>query len=222
VGAAVASGSLPERVLGRVRARLPILEDAISRVEAASGLSYPPYYVSPTLTLGEGVDSIAILYSRTIPVDSGSQVTIMVEFSTPLLLYGTRAAIRAVAAHEFLHYVELVDRFTKMRVSSEPPTAHTFEAPYQDLGVLADPQLILRDKKLTRLLNSKFRPNLMERALDDKVWRAWVQRNMPVRRIRLEENVVRVSIASMLNTRFDEKVVLRLGRLGGQSAGGER
>jgi hypothetical protein len=220
VADATARGSLPERVFTRLRARLPILMDAVSGVEAASGLTYPPYYLSPTLTLAQGLDGLAILYSRTIPLDSGGRLTILVEFSTPLLLYGTKATIEAVAAHEFLHYVDLVDRFTKMRVSGEPPTAHTFEASYQDLGALADPQLILRDRRLTRLLKTKFRPNIREKGLDEKVWRGWVQRNMPVRRIRLEENVVRVSIASILNTRFDEKVLLRLREIGGRGGAG--
>ncbi len=103
-------------------------------VENASGINYPPYYVEPVLTVVESQDNlggIGVLYARTVPVDATGKVSIVVELSAPLILFGTKTFLKIILAHELLHYVELVKSFTRMDIASQITSSSIFEEQYQ-------------------------------------------------------------------------------------------
>ncbi len=109
------------------------VEEGVAFVEssiAQPGVRYPPYFVEPLLRVVESRDNIGglgVLYARTIPVDVNGHVSVLVELSAPLVLYSTKSLLKTILAHELLHYVELVKRFSRMDVVSQITSSSVFE-----------------------------------------------------------------------------------------------
>jgi hypothetical protein len=214
-----AEGKLKPAVVRKVKGREGVLKGAIARVERASGLRYPGYYVDPALSLATTAleyGSIGALYARVIPTVYESSVAIVVQFTAPLLAYGTKGTIEAVAAHEFTHYVDLVRRLSRMDVTSDVRASTLFEAEFADEERVVDPSLVLpRDKKLASLVKRKFKEGLVDRALNEKVAKNWIEKGLPARRVSPEENVVNLSVDAIARARFDPLLLERIRQLDG-------
>jgi len=212
--AAAREGRLPAVVVRRIVERIPRLRAAVERVERASGVSYPPYRIEPSITVAIGADmGISLLYCRTVPMPHEHGLSIFVEISAPFLLYANKGTLHAVLAHEFLHYLELVRRFSSFRLDSLPPAGTAFEAPYMDLSAILPGHKVLSDRALVRLMARKFRPYLIDESLARKVWAHWIEKGYPVKRIHMSENNLRIPIASVLRATFDQKVLNLLSRI---------
>lgn len=212
---AARGGQLPARVVRRIRERMPRLREAIARVEKASGVPYPPHVIEPGITIAIGADmGISLLYCRTVPSPHEKGLSIIVSISAPFLLYASKGTLDAVVAHEFLHYLEFVRRFSSFRLHSLPSAATAFEAPYVDLSATLPAHRVLCDRSLVRLVARKFRPYLVDEPLARKVWAQWIQKGYPVSRIHMSENNVRIPVASILRTSFDQNVLNLLSRIG--------
>ena len=130
-----AQGKLKPALVAKVKARGRYLLGAVARVEKATGLRYPPYYVEPTLPLAvTSVEygSVGAFFARVIPTAFEGRISIIVQFTAPLLLFGTKGTVEAVAAHEFTHYVDLVRRLSRTDIVSEERVSTLFEAGYAD------------------------------------------------------------------------------------------
>lgn len=214
VQAAVERGELPSRVFRRIRGKERELGLAIDRIERASGIPYPPYYVEPSITVATGADmGVSLLYCRTLPLADEQGLSILVSMSAPFLLYASRGTLQAVLAHELLHYLEFVRRFSSLRLENLPSASTSFEAPFADMGAALPAHLVFKDKGLVRLIARKFRPYLVDEALAKKVWTLWVEKGYPVRRIQMAENYLRIPVASILRASFDQKVLNLLSRI---------
>ena len=126
----------------KVKERAANLKTAVARAEKASGIRYPPYYVEPSLpiaTSGVEFGSVGALYARVIPANVEGRLSILVQFTAPLVLFGLKGTLEAVAAHEFTHYVDLVSRFSRMQLASDERASTLFESRYADEGRVADP-----------------------------------------------------------------------------------
>jgi len=128
---AVAQEKIPRAIAKKVRLKMPTVEGAVSRVEVASGLRYPPYYIEPILPVSKGggeYGQMGVLFARVIPMTVTGSLLILVQFTAALVAYGTKATIEAVAAHEFTHYVDLVRRLSTVNVSSDEAATTLYEA----------------------------------------------------------------------------------------------
>ncbi len=214
------SGKLPKPVLRRIRSRTRHVEGAVRRVERASGLSYPSYFVEPVLPLvksGVEFGDMGVLYARIIPTTLVGSLTILVQFTAALVAFGSKGTIEAVAAHEFTHYMDLVRRFSRMNVVSDESFTTLFESAYADAGRTVSPKLIFKDKALVSLLGRKFKEGLVDDRLNETVRKKWIGKGLPVRVIASDENVARVEISSVLSTSFDPEVLKRIAALEGKS-----
>ena len=204
-------------VAKRVRSKSKALEGAVKRVERAANLRYPPYYVEPSLPLAATTieyGSVGALYARVIPATVEGRLSILVQFTAPLLLFGLKGTLEAVAAHEFTHYVDLVRRFSKMQVTSDESVSTLFEAEYADEGRVADPtRVFLNDKPLASLVKRKFRAGLVDEKLNEKVVRGWIEKGMPTKRVSTEDNTVRVGVGSIAQASFDPMLLMRIEEL---------
>ena len=63
-------------------------------------------------------------------VDDKFQVVIQI--SAPLIAYGLRGTIHAILAHEFLHFIELIRKISKMDLLSDEISGNLFENVYAD------------------------------------------------------------------------------------------
>ncbi len=217
VDQSVAQGALKPAVAKRVRAKSKNIFEAVARAEVASGLAYPPYYVEPSLPLATTsveFGSVGALYARVIPAKFEGRLTIIVQFTAPLLLFGLKSTVEAVAAHEFTHYVDLVRRFSRMQVTSDERVSTLYESEYADEERVVDPgKIFTNDKKLSALVEKKFRGGLSDDKLNEKVAKSWIEKGLPTKRVAPEENVVSVGVDVIANTVFDPMVLAKIREL---------
>jgi hypothetical protein len=227
---AVAQGKLKPALAAKVRARGEYLAGAVKRVESAAGLKYPPYYVEPSLPVAVTsleYGSVGAFFARVIPTVFEGRISLLVQFTVPLLLFGGKGTIEAVAGHEFTHYVDLVRRLSGATVVSDERVSTLFEAGYADEERLMSPaSIFVNDKALARLVAGRFTPNLSDEKLDEKVGRDWIAKGLPTRRVTTEENNVRLEMEMVARTRFDQSVIDRIKAIeakarSGASGGGD-
>ncbi|HXW37847.1 MAG TPA: hypothetical protein VEJ36_08115 [Nitrososphaerales archaeon] len=209
---AEARGSIPKPLAKKVKGKMAVLVGAVERVERASGLRYPPYYVEPTLPYSSSVaeyGQMGLLFARVVPATTTGRVTILVQFTAALLLYGAKGTVEAVAAHEFTHYVDLVRRLSRTNVTSDERSSTLYESSFSDAERTVPPKLLFSDRALVSLVSRKFKVGLEDKKLNERVGAKWVAKNLPMRTVPPEENVVRLSMAAVLSTKFDPEVVAK-------------
>ncbi len=213
---AEAEGRIPKALAKRVRARTRYLSGAVKRVESASDLAYPQYYIEPVLPLAHSrgeYGQMGVLYARVIPTTATGTLSIVVQFTAALVAFGGKGTLEAVAGHEFTHYVDLVRRLSRMNVVSEERATTLFESTYADTERTVSPKAIFKDRSLVKLIERKFRDILVDERLNAQVWMRWIDKKLPVRILAPEENLVRVGMTSVLSTTFDPRVIAKIARL---------
>lgn len=192
------------------------LMSAISEIERSSGLKYPPYYVEPLLRVvysNDNVGGLGVLYARTIPVEIEGKVQVLVEITAPLLLYATKATLRLVLAHEFLHYIELVRNFTRMDLVSQITSSSMYEERHADYSRAVEPSKVFSNKNLVRDLRKRTATGLDDEKLNEKCKVKWIEKGLPVSKISMAQNQVHVSMASIMRSTFDPGVKNLLARI---------
>ena len=210
---AEAQGKIPLAMARRVRRRLTYLVGAVQRVEKASSLAYPPYYVEPVLPIAQTPSEygqMGVLFARVVPTTAAGGLSILVQFTAALVALGSKSAIEAVAAHEFTHYVDLVRRLSRTDVLSEERSPTLFESSYADDERLVPARLLFTEKSLNALVTRKFKGGLSDPALNKKVSDMWVNKSLPVRWVNPEENVIRLGIEHVASAKFDPDVIAKI------------
>lgn len=209
-----AQGKLKPALVAKVKERAGYLRGAVGRVEKATGLKYPPYYIEPTLPLAvTSVEygSMGAFFARVIPTAFAGRISIIVQFTAPLLLFGAKGTLEAVVAHEFTHYVDLVRRLSGMTILSEERVSTLFEAGYADQERMVSPSKVFaKDKQLAKLVEKKFTPNLTDPKLDEKVSKGWIAKGLPTRGVTTEDNNIRLDMTLVARTRFDPSLLERI------------
>jgi hypothetical protein len=207
---AVAQEKVPRALAKRVRQRMGIVQQSVERVEKASSLRYPQYYIEPTLPVSKGggeYGQVGVFFARVIPTTATRSLTILVQFTAALVAYGTKGTLDAVAAHEFTHYVELVRRLARSNIVSDEVATSLYEASFADSERTVPAKLLYSDKALVGLITRKFKPELSDPALNRKVSESWIAKNLPVRWVGPEANRVRLEMSVIAGTKFDPEVV---------------
>ena len=207
---------IPRSVMKKINSRLKFLEEGIKRVEKASGLKYPPYYVEPFLPIMSSElepSQIGVVYARTLPLEVGEALEIVVQITAALVAYGSKATLHAVLAHEFLHYASLVKGFSSREMLSAELTSSMFETVHVDTSGFSRLERLYKDRSLRRLLKKKFSNGLVDEDLHEKVLEHWLAKGLPTIRLTPDSNVTRLSIQSILNLRFDQSLLARLKEL---------
>lgn len=209
---AVAQEKIPRALAKKVRLRMGIVKRSVERVEKASGLCYPQYYVEPILPVSKGgaeYGQMGVFFARVIPTTATGSLTILVQFTAALVAYGTKGTLDAVAAHEFTHYVELVRKLAKSSIISDEVATSLYEASFADSERTVPAKFLFSDKALVGLLARKFKPELLDPALNRKVSESWIARDLPTRWVGPEANRVNLEMSVIARTKFDPAVVLK-------------
>ncbi|HYA56306.1 MAG TPA: hypothetical protein VED22_05855 [Nitrososphaerales archaeon] len=210
---AVAQDKVPRAMATKVRKKMNMVQGAVQRVEKASGLRYPPYYVEPSLPCsktGAEYGQMGVLFARVIPTTVTGSIVILVQFSAALVAFGTKATIEAVAAHEFTHYVDLVRKLSTKNITSDEVVTTLFEASFKDAEHTVPPKLLFSEKALVSLISRKFKEDLTDASLSKKAGDQWVAKNLPIHWVSPEENMLRVPMALVVATHFDPAVLAKL------------
>jgi len=216
---AVAQEKIPRALAKKVRLRMGILQGAVERVEKASDLRYPPYYIEPVLPVSKGggnYGQMGVLFARVIPTTVTGSLVILVQFTAALVAFGTKGVIEAVAAHEFTHYVDLVRKLGTTNVTSDEQATTLYEASFADAERTVPPKLLFSERALVTLLTRKFKDGLQDQALNKKVGDSWIAKDLPIRWVGPEENVVRLAMGVVVGSRLDPAVLSRVAEIQGK------
>ena len=198
-------GLLPQDMLDLIKERFSLVESGIKRIESASGTHYPISYVEPSTILSTGNTSFeyGVLFARTLPVFFEEKFQVVIQISAPLVAFGLKGTIHAILAHEFLHYLELVRKISKMELLSDEISGNIFENVYADSTRLFEPRAVFDDKALLTHITKKFPAGFKDYKLEDKTEKLWIARNLPVTNISLDTNTVKLSAESLSKVTLD-------------------
>ena len=190
------NGILPEKEHALIIKRFPIVVSGINRLEKASGVNFPTAYVEPSVILTSSNTSsfeYGILFARTIPIVVKNALQVVIQISAPLVAYGLKGTLHAILAHEFLHYLELMRRISKMELLSDQISSSLFENVYADNERLFDPRAVFNDKTLLLHITKKFPSGFRDYKLEDKTIKFWIEKNLPTTKITLDTNITKLS-----------------------------
>ena len=212
---AYAKKIIPEKVYDLIVKRFPITVAGINRIEKASGIRFPVAYVEPSLVVSSAPNSFefGILFARTIPIFYEEKFQVVIQISAPLVAYGLKGTIHAILAHEFLHYLDLIRKISKMDLLSDEVSGNIFESVYADETRLFEPRAVFDDRTLLDHITKRFPAGFRDYKLEDKVMKYWVEKNLPKTNVLLDSNTIKLSAESLSKINFDPKLLQKLDQL---------
>lgn len=202
-------GIIPDDVFDLIVERFSITVEGINRIERASGIRFPIAYVEPSLvtTTTDPTFGYGILYARTIPITSKNGFDVLIQITAPLIAYGLKGTVHAVLAHEFLHYLELVWRVSRMSITSDEISTSLFENVYSDESKLFEPRAVFNDRTLVNHITKRFPAGFRDYRLEDKVSKYWQNRRLPNTSIAIGSNHVKLSAETLAGVDFDPDLI---------------
>jgi hypothetical protein len=209
--AARRSAQIPEKIYQRIAERFHIVMDGINRIELASGLRYPYYYVLPELVLVSSsveYDKVGIFFARTIPtVGFNNRLNVVIQITAPLVAYGLLGTVHAILAHEFLHYLELVRRIIKMNLVSDEISSSLFEEKYSDDDRLMNARVVFSsDPALIRHISKRFNDGFRDPSLEKIAINEWIDKGLPVTKVPIDCNIIKIPFESIVSLEVDDNV----------------
>lgn len=214
-------GLIPDDVYDLVVKRFPITVEGINRIEKASGIRYPTAYVEPSIVISTPHPNsyeFGILFARTIPIFFDDKFHVVIQISAPLVAYGLKGTIHAILAHEFLHFLELMRKISKMNLLSDEITGNLFESVYADETRLFEPKAVFQDRTLLEHITKRFPTGFRDHKLEEKVIKFWLEKNLPKINISLDANTVKLSAESLSKIKIDSAFLHKIDQLEQKSA----
>jgi hypothetical protein len=211
-----AQGIIPDNVYEQVLNRFSITVKGINRIEKASGIRYPIAYVEPSVVVSSPSPNsyeFGILFARTIPIMFEDTFQVVIQITAPLVAYGLKGTIHAILAHEFLHYLELVRKISKMDLLSDEISGNLFENVFSDETRLFEPRAVFNDRTLLDHITRRFPSGFRDYKLEDKVMKFWIDKNLPKTNVSLDTNTVKLSIESLSKIKFDPDFLIKIEEL---------
>ena len=210
------NGLIPEKIHSLIIERFGVTLSGIQRIEKASGINFPLAYVEPSVVVSHpthGSFDYGILFARTIPVVSNDKLSIIIQITAPLVAYGLKGTVHAILAHEFLHYLELIRRISKMDIISDELSGNLFENSYTDSTRLFEPRAVFDDKTLLLHITKKFPEGFRDYKLEDKVLKFWIEKNLPVINIAMDTNIAKIPATVIANTTIEPELLQKLDQI---------
>ena len=206
------NGIIPEPTYKLIQKRFSLVSNGIKRIEKASSIKYPIVYIEPSIIISGTTNSldIGILYARTIPLIIDNSIHVVIQVSAPLVAYGLKGTIHAILAHEFLHYLELITRLSNNELISDEISSNLFENIYSDNTRLLEPRSVFNDNTLISHITKKFPSGFRDHKLEDKVLKLWIEKKLPVSKISLDTNTVKLNATQLSNIKLDELLLQQL------------
>jgi hypothetical protein len=203
------SAQIPEKIYQRIADRFHIVMAGINRIELASGLKYPYYYVLPELVLVSSpveYDKVGIFFARTIPtIGFNNRLNVVIQITAPLVAYGLLGTVHAILAHEFLHYLELVRRIIKMNIVSDEISSSLFEEKYSDDDRLMNARVVFSsDPTLIRHISRRFNDGFRDPSLEKIAINEWIEKGLPVTKVRIDCNIIKIPFQSIASLQVDD------------------
>lgn len=207
------TGLIPDKIHSLIVKRFEVTLSGIQRIEKASGINFPLAYVEPSVVVthpSPGSFDYGILFARTIPIVSNEKLNVIIQITAPLVAYGLKGTIHAILAHEFLHYLELIRRISKMDIVSDELSSNLFESSYSDSTRLFEPRVVFDDKTLLSHITKKFPEGFRDYKLEDKVLKFWIEKKLPNINITMDTNIAKIPATVIANTTIDPNLLQKL------------
>jgi len=207
---------IPDDIFDLTVKRFSIIADGINRIEKASGIQYPIAYVEPSLVISAPNPNsyeYGILFARTLPVMFDDKFQVVIQISAPLIAYGLKGTIHAILAHEFLHFLELIRKISKMDLLSDEISGNLFENVYSDETRLFEPRVVFKDRTLLNHITKRFPAGFRDYKLEDKVMKFWADKNLPKTNISLDTNTVKLSVESLSKIKIASSFISKIDQL---------
>ncbi|MDH3678191.1 MAG: hypothetical protein OEQ12_07820 [Nitrosopumilus sp.] len=214
-------GIIPDKEYEQILKRFSIVVEGINRIEKASGIKYPVAYVEPSIVVSSPSPNsfeFGILFARTIPIMFDDTFQVVIQISAPLVAYGLKGTIHAILAHEFLHYIELVRKISKMDLLSDEISGNLFENVFADETRLFEPRAVFKDRTLLDHITRRFPSGFRDYKLEDKVIKYWIDKNLPKTNVSLDTNTVKLSVNSLSKIKLDPRFLKKIDDLEQKSA----
>lgn len=208
-------GLISKDVYDLVLKRFSLAVEGINRIERASGIRYPVAYVEPSLVVSSSPNAydFGILFARTIPVSFDEKFQVVIQITAPLIAFGLKGTIHAILAHEFLHYLELMRKISKMNLLSDEISGNLFENVYADETRLIEPRAVFKDRVLLDHITKRFPSGFRDYKLEDKVMKYWINKNLPKTNISLDSNTVKLSVDTLSKIKLDPNFIKKIDEL---------
>ena len=209
-------GIIPDNVFDLVLKRFPIAVEGINRIEKASGIQYPLAYVEPSVVISSADPhsfEFGILFARTIPIMIQEKFQVVIQISAPLVAFGLKGTVHAILAHEFLHFLDLTRKISKMDLLSDEITGNLFESVYADETRLFEPRAVFKDRTLLDHITKRFPSGFRDYKLEDKVIKFWIDKNLPKTNVSLDTNTIKLSMESLSKIKLSSKFLKKLDEL---------
>ncbi|HZB99477.1 MAG TPA: hypothetical protein VE226_05640, partial [Nitrososphaeraceae archaeon] len=147
-------------------------------------------------------------FAQTIPVvKKNNEVEILIRITAPLVIYGLLGTIHAILAHEFMHYLELLNRIMKMDIISDDLTASLFENRYRDSGRLLEAKCVFRsDQVLRDHIAKKFPEGFKDSRLEEKTIKYWMNRGLPSVSVSLDSNIIKIPAEAVAGIKVGREI----------------
>jgi len=214
-------GIISDDVYDLVLKRFSLVVQGINRIEKASGIQFPIAYVEPSVVVSSQSPNsyeFGILFARTIPVMVEGNFQVVIQISAPLVAFGLKGTIHAILAHEFLHYLELIRKISKMDLLSDEISGNLFENVYADETRLFEARAVFKDRTLLNHIIKKFPSGFRDYKLEDKVIKFWIDKDLPKTNVSLDTNTVKLSVESLSKIKLDPVFLKRINDLEHKSA----
>ena len=204
-------GRIPLKIYQRIKDRFPLASNGIKRIETACNIKYPYYYIEPSLIVSRSeveVNHFGIFFARTIPVIiKSTKLNVIIQITAPLLAYGSVGTIHAILAHEFIHYLDLLNRIMNMNIISDEVSNTLFEERYSDNCRTLDARIVFkRDRGLINHIANKFPEGFKDNRLEERVISDWIKRALPTVQIPIQSNATKIPIELISKLNIDQIV----------------
>jgi hypothetical protein len=212
VSQSLENGIITQPIFNLIQKRFQLVSDGILRIEKASSIKFPTAYVEPSIIVTGNSNSldVGILYARTIPLIANNSIHVVIQISAPLVAYGLKGTIHAILAHEFLHYLELMTRLSQNELLSDEISSNLFENVYSDNTRLLEPRSVFNDNTLISHITKRFPSGFRDYKLEEKVIKFWIEQKLPVSKISLDTNTIKLNVTQLSNIKFDELLLQQL------------
>lgn len=206
-------GKISKDAFSLIKERFPLVISGINRIEKASGINYPIAYVEPSVIVSQpdpNTFQYGILFARTLPLVFDEKLQVVIQISAPLVAYGLKGTIHAILAHEFLHFLELIRKISKMELLSDEISGSIFENIYADEARLFEPKAVFNDRTLLLHITKKFPAGFRDYKLEDKTLKYWIEKELPKTSISLDTNITKLSAESLAGIKINPKFLAKL------------
>ncbi len=192
--------------------KLPILERAISSVERASSIEYPPLIIEPSLSIIEypsATFTLGYIYACTGIKKLNGAYSVSVEMSLPFLIYAKESLLRACVGHEFLHYIFntiVLSGKAFATLSGERLDSPEVHIAFDDTHIV-EPDEWLDDQELINLIEKNIHPVITDRELESDIKTKWIDAGLPVAHMTAEANRPRIPFLEISKIPLDEKII---------------